>query len=96
MSDLEEAAPATEAPIVRKGRPTGRPDSTQRKRRTAQEISDDKIRVAQLKLDALKEIEATKLANKKEASTAGTSTQTETETERLCHAPIGRSESDPH
>ena len=65
MSDLEEDAPITEEPLVRKGRPTGRPDSTQRKRRTAQEISDDKIRVAQLKLDTLKEIEANKLANKK-------------------------------
>ena len=66
MSDLEEDTPVTEEPLVRKGRPTGRPDSTQRKRRTAQEISDDKVRVAQLKLETLKEIEANKLANKKQ------------------------------
>ena len=66
MSDLEEdAPPVTEAPLVRKGRPTGRSDATQRKRRTAQEISDDKIRVAQMKLDALKETEKDKLANKR-------------------------------
>ena len=64
MSDLEDA-PVTEEPLVRKGRPVGRPDSTQRKRRTAQEISDDKIKVATLKLETLKEIEANKLANKK-------------------------------
>lgn len=54
MSDLEEEAPVTEEPLVRKGRPTGRPDSTQRKRRTAQEISDEKIIIAQMKLDTLK------------------------------------------
>ena len=54
MSDLEEETPIPEAPLVRKGRPTGRSDATQRKRRTAQEISDDKIRVAQMKLDALR------------------------------------------
>ena len=63
MSDSEETAPM--APLVRKGRPTGRPDATQRKRRTAQEISDDKIRIAQMKLDALKETEANKLATKR-------------------------------
>ena len=69
MSDTSacaEEAPVTEAPLVRKGRPTGRSDATQRKRRTAQEISDDKIRVATMKLDALKETEANKLANKKQ------------------------------
>ena len=66
MSDLEEEAPVTEAPLVRKGKPTGRSDATQRKRRTAQEISDDKIRVAQMKLDALKEAERDKLATKKQ------------------------------
>ena len=65
MSDLEEEAPVAEAPLVRKGRPMGRPDSTQRKRRTAQEISDDKIKVATMKLEPLKEIERDKLANKK-------------------------------
>ena len=66
MSDLDEDTPVTEEPLVRKGRPTGRPDSTQRKRRTAQEISEDKVRVAQTKLETLKEIEANKLANKKQ------------------------------
>ena len=64
MSDSEET-PVTEAPLVRKGRPTGRPDATQRKRRTAQEISDDKIRVAQMKLDALRETEREKLTSKR-------------------------------
>ena len=42
---------------VKRGRPQGKGDSTQRTRRTAQEISDDKVRVAQMKLDALKETE---------------------------------------
>ena len=66
MSDVEEdTPPVAEEPLVRKGRPTGRSDATQRKRRTAQEISDDKIRVAQMKLDALRETEQNKLANKR-------------------------------
>ena len=65
MSDSEKEDTPVEEPLVRKGRPTGRPDSTQRKRRTAQEISDDKVMVAQMKLDNLKEIEANKLANKR-------------------------------
>ena len=49
----------------KRGRPVGKTDSTQRTRRTAQEISDDKIRIAQMKLDALKETEERKLAAKK-------------------------------
>ena len=48
-----------------RGRPVGKPDTTQRYRRTAQEISDDKIKVVQMKLDAMKEAEALKMANKK-------------------------------
>ena len=56
MSDSE--SPFEEAPLpVKRGRPQGKADSTQRTRRTAQEISDDKIRIAQMKLDALKETE---------------------------------------
>ena len=62
MSDSE--SPFEEIPVKR-GRPQGKGDSTQRTRRTAQEISDDKVRVAQMKLDALKETEEKKLANKK-------------------------------
>ena len=48
-----------------RGRPVGKPDSTKRYRRTAQEISDDKIKVQQMKLDAMKEAEALKMSNKK-------------------------------
>ena len=48
-----------------RGRPVGKPDTTQRYRRTAQEISDDKIKVVQMKLDAMKEAEALKMSNKK-------------------------------
>ena len=48
-----------------RGRPVGKPDSTKRYRRTAQEISDDKIKVVQMKLDAMKEAATLKLANKK-------------------------------
>ena len=46
---------------VKRGRPVGKVDANQRYRRTAQEISDDKISVAQMKLDAMKEKEALKL-----------------------------------
>ena len=56
MSDSE--SPFEEAPLpAKRGRPQGKTDSTQRTRRTAQEISDDKIRIAQMKLDALKDAE---------------------------------------
>ena len=68
MSDSEKEDTPVEEPLVRKGRPTGRPDSTQRKRRTAQEISEDKMRIAQMRLDALRESEERKLANKKSRS----------------------------
>ena len=54
-------------PQIKRGRPVGKTDSTQRTRRTAQEISDDKIRIAQMKLDALKETEERKLAAKTRA-----------------------------
>ena len=50
---------------IKRGRPVGKVDSNQRYRRTAQEISDDKISIAQMKLDAMKEKEALKIANKK-------------------------------
>ena len=62
MSDSEEEDPHVEN---KRGRPAGKSDSTRRFRRTAQEISDDKIRIAQMKLDALKESEGRKLVTKK-------------------------------
>ena len=66
MSDSEENIIDEEPPTEsRRGRPVGKTDSTQRSRRTAQEISDDKIRIAQMKLDAIREAEERKLANKK-------------------------------
>ena len=64
MSDSESSFEEAALPVKR-GRPQGKGDSTQRTRRTAQEISDDKIRIAHMKLDALKETEEKKLANKK-------------------------------
>ena len=60
----EETPPDHEREKPR-GRPVGKPDSTKRYRRTAQEISDDKIKVVQMKLDAMKEAEALKMSNKK-------------------------------
>ena len=66
MSDSEqEISDEMPPPQIKRGRPAGKSDSTQRTRRTAQEISDDKIRVAQMKLDALREAEERKLANRK-------------------------------
>ena len=56
MGDSESSFEEAALPVKR-GRPQGKADSTQRTRRTAQEISDDKVRVAQMKLDALKEAE---------------------------------------
>ena len=55
--EFQKEDPEMEVPKPR-GRPVGKPDSTQRHRRIAQEISDDKIKVVQMKLDAMKESEA--------------------------------------
>ena len=64
MSDSEEHEPEPE-PEPKRGRPPGKTDSAQRTRRTAQEISNDKIQVAQMKLDALREAEERKLEARK-------------------------------
>ena len=68
MSDSEENIIDDEPSESRRGRPAGKSDSTQRSRRTAQEISEDKIRIAQMKLDAVRDAEERKLANKKTRS----------------------------
>ena len=60
-----EAYEVKESEAASRGRPVGKTDSTKRYRRTAAEISTDKIQVAQMKLDALRESETHKLANKK-------------------------------
>ena len=69
MSDSEEdqniIIGEPDVPDNKRGRPPGKSDSTKRYRRTAQEISDDKIRIAQMKLDAVRVAEERKLANKK-------------------------------
>ena len=65
MSEFEQDVSVDEMPPPKRGRPAGKLDSTQRTRHTAQEISDDKIRIAQMKLDALRETEEKKLANRK-------------------------------
>ena len=58
----EEDAPVEE---VKRGRPVGKVDQKPRYRRTAQQISDDKIRIAQMKLDAVREAEGKRMATKK-------------------------------
>ena len=67
-SQQEEPTEPTEQPKKR-GRPVGVADQKPRYRRTAEEISADKLRIAQMKLDALRESEERKLANKKPRST---------------------------
>ena len=75
MSDVESAAsPRDEESSQeaveeshsyhKRGRPVGKVDSTKRHRRTAQEISNDKISVASMKLESLKEREALNILNK--------------------------------
>ena len=70
MGESEQEVGVDEMPPSRtkRGRPAGKTDSTQRSRRTAQEISDDEIRIAQMKLDAVREAEERKLAAKKTRS----------------------------
>ena len=65
MSDSEQEIDEMPPPQIKRGRPHGKADSTQRTRRTAQEISDDKIRIAQMELDAVREAEERKLATRK-------------------------------
>ena len=66
MSDSEDNKSIEETlPENKRGRPAGKADSSKRFRRTAQEISDDKVRIAQIRLDALRESEERRLANKK-------------------------------
>ena len=60
MSDSEP-----EEPEPRRGRPRGQTDATKRYRRTAAEISQDKIKIAEMRLEALRESEERKLSNKK-------------------------------
>ena len=62
-ADTEEI-PENEAPSVSRGRPVGKTDQKPRYRRTATEISADKIQIAQMRLDALKASEEQKLAAK--------------------------------
>ena len=66
-SESENFSDGVSPPKIKRGRPVGKTDSTQRTRRTAQEISDDKIRIAQMKLDALKETEEKSLQQKTRA-----------------------------
>ena len=79
MSDSEEESIIDEAPPTesKRGRPVGKTDSTQRTRRTAQEISDDKIRIAQMKLDALREADERRVSNRKTRSRPQTASTTE-------------------
>ena len=66
MRDSEDNNSIEEAlPENKRGRPAGKADSSKRFRRTAQEISDGKVRIAQIRLGALRESEERRLANKK-------------------------------
>ena len=63
-SDPEEDSPpsidtdeVSEIEVSARGRPVGKTDSTKRYRRTAAEISADKIQIAQMWFDALKQSE---------------------------------------
>ena len=67
MSSGEEEKSVTgETPEPpKRGRPPQSVDKKPRYRRTAQEISADRMRIAQMKLDSVREAEEKKLANKK-------------------------------
>ena len=98
-SEEQDDAPVEQELTGKRGRPVGKVDQTKRFRRTAQEISDDKIKVAQMKLDALRETEEKRLANKKPRARAARVAIQET---TLAPAPKNReaerqrSESPPH
>ena len=65
MSESEVEPEPEPEPQPRRGRPSGQTDAGKRYRRTAAEISADKIMVAEMRLQALREAEERKLANKK-------------------------------
>ena len=73
MSDTEENQNTSNDETVapdsleenRKGRPAGKVDQKPRYRRTAEQISADKIKIAEMKLNTLREVEERKLASKK-------------------------------
>ena len=60
MSDSEVEPEPEPEPQPRRGRPSGQTDAGKRYRRTAAEISADKIRVAEMRLQALREAEERK------------------------------------
>ena len=78
-----------------KGRPAGKNDSTERFRHTAQDISDDKIRIAQMRLDALKETEERKLANKRSKPSRAKAAVEETAIPKAPKKVVMRDESPP-
>ena len=63
--DSSEGEEVIEQEPKKRGRPPGTQDQKPRYRRTAEQISADKLRIAQMKLDALRESEERKLASKK-------------------------------
>ena len=90
MSDSEpEREPE---PEPRRGRPRGQTDAAKRYRRTAAEISQDKIRVAEMRLQALKEGEERKLSNKKPRTKLPRASVEEVPV-RACQKEVARDES---
>ena len=63
-SEEEEEELPEEAPPAKRGRPAGRADDKPRYRRTAAQISEDKIRIAEMKLQAVRDAEAKKVERK--------------------------------
>ena len=62
--NVPEQEVADAEPPPEKGRPPGVPDEKPRYRHTGQHIGEDKIHIAQMKLDTVREAEEKKLANK--------------------------------
>ena len=66
MQSSEEEEIPVEEPPSKRGRPAGKADEKPRYRRTAQQISEDKIRIAEMKLQAVRDAEAKKAERKLE------------------------------
>ena len=64
MDNSDSESHTEEIEVPARGRPVGKTDQKPRYRRTAAEISADKIQIAQMRLDALKVNEEQKLAVK--------------------------------
>ena len=91
--DSSEGEEIIEEEQKKRGRPPGKQDQKPRYRRTAEEISADKLRIAEMKLTALRESEEQKLATKKTRAPRKVTESTLEAPKKVIKAPLPKEES---